>query len=167
MCTCSPAVARNRGRRWRLSRNLLLTLESVAPTNLDRDRRGSAHPASTTAPTLTLVSRRPDGRGTVEGQDLVVDNGALQMKTTQALSRSMSCIGASTTHSSTRLPSGAIRARRARPLRVSAPAASPSSTPGRGIADDSRSIPTCPTIEFYTGPRRSSRTCRLCLPQAG
>jgi uncharacterized circularly permuted ATP-grasp superfamily protein len=67
--------------------NLRLTLESVAPTNLDRE------------PTVALLtpgihnsayfehSFLADQMGVelVEGQDLVVDNGALQMKTTRGL----------------------------------------------------------------------------------
>ena len=137
--------------------NLRLTLESVAPEGLDRD------------PTVVVLtpgihnsayfehSFLADQMGVelVEGQDLVVDDGALMMKThARASSRSTSSTAASTTPSSIRSCSSRIRC-------WACPASSSVyragrltivNAPGAGIADDKSIYTYMPDIvEFYTG----------------
>lgn len=67
--------------------NLRLTLESVAPTNLDREPTVAVLTPGIHNSAYFEHSFLADQMGVelVEGQDLVVDNGALQMKTTQGL----------------------------------------------------------------------------------
>jgi uncharacterized circularly permuted ATP-grasp superfamily protein len=67
--------------------NLRLTLESVAPSNLDREPTVAVLTPGIHNSAYFEHSFLADQMGVelVEGQDLVVDNGALQMKTTQGL----------------------------------------------------------------------------------
>ena len=67
--------------------NLRLTLESVAPTNLDREPTVAVLTPGIHNSAYFEHSFLADQMGVelVEGQDLVVDNGALQMKTTQGM----------------------------------------------------------------------------------
>jgi uncharacterized circularly permuted ATP-grasp superfamily protein len=67
--------------------NLRLTLESVAPANLDREPTVAVLTPGIHNSAYFEHSFLADQMGVelVEGQDLVVDNGALQMKTTQGM----------------------------------------------------------------------------------
>ncbi len=67
--------------------NLRLTLESVAPTNLDREPTVAVLTPGIHNSAYFEHSFLADQMGVelVEGQDLIVDDGALKMKTTQGL----------------------------------------------------------------------------------
>ena len=67
--------------------NLRLTLESVAPTNLDREPTVAVLTPGIHNSAYFEHSFLADQMGVelVEGQDLIVDGGALQMKTTQGM----------------------------------------------------------------------------------